>query len=56
VLPASGSSEAEQDESVVLALHRSQRDRHVARSRRSRLTAADADFSKPRDEEEGDPA
>ncbi len=42
--------------SIVLALRRSQHYKRVARSRRSRLTAADADFSKPRDEEEGDPA
>jgi len=42
--------------SIVLALRRSQHCKRVTRSRRSRLTAADADFSKPRDEEEGDPA
>ena len=40
----------------ILALRRSQHYKRVARPRRSRLTAADADFSKPRDEEEGDPA
>jgi len=40
--------------SVVLALRRSQHYKLVARSRRSRLTGAETDFSKSRDEEEGD--